>query len=139
MDWAMVGVISAILLAIAGGLAQLISVLVRNYFETLTGRMAEYETRLSAHVVAEEAHDIRMETILTTLKEAIIRIETQKDQFISIASHLESLRTVDTQITDTRHALRNEWQGALMKREILEHELARRIEMLERFMDTLKG
>lgn len=139
MNWAMVGVISAILLAIAGGLAQLISVLVRNYFEGLTARMAEYESRLSAHVATEESHDLRMEAILNTLKEAMIRIETQKDQFISIASHLESLRTVDTQITDTRHALRNEWQGALMKREILEHDLAKRIEMLERFMDTLKG
>lgn len=132
MNWAMVGVISAILLTIAGGLARLITVLVTNYFDHLTARMADYETRLNAHVVAEEAHDTRIEAILTSLKDSLLRLEVQKEQFISVATHLESLRTIDTQITDTRHALRNEWQVVLSKQEVASHDLAKRIEILER-------
>ena len=135
----MVGVLSVILLSIAGGLAQLITVLVKNYFEGLTSRMTEYESRLSAHVTAEEAHDNRMESILTALKEAMIRIETQKEQFISMSSHLESLRTIDAQLTDTRHSLRNEWQGALLKQDIVVHDLTKRIEIIERVISGGKG
>lgn len=111
----MMGVLAAVLIAIGGGLAQLISSLVKTYFETLSKRMDAFESRLNLHTEKEELYQDKMLVIFTAFRESLIRLESGQQQFVSVAVHLEALRSFDGKITDSRHAIRNDLQPIISK------------------------
>ena len=115
MNWTMVGVLATVLIAIGGGLAQLITSLVKTYFESLSKRMDAFEAGLTGHTAREEAYQDKMLGIMTAFRESLIRLEAGQQTFVSITTHLEALRTFDGKLTDCRHSVRNDLQPIISK------------------------
>ena len=135
MNWNMIGVIVAVLIALTGGVATLISSLVKNYFSTLSRRMDGFEKSLADHISQETAYQQTVTQLLSDMKNALTRIDTLSHSYVSTAAHLEALRKIDADITNARHAVRNELTVTINKVSVdfeLEiQECKRRIENLE--------
>lgn len=135
MNWAMTAVICSILIAIGSGLAKLINSLVQSYFHTLSKRMDGFEKSLSDHVTAEQAYQGRVTEMLASMRDSLIRLDQGKEQYLTLGTHLEAMRTIDANISASRHASRNEFQAVLSKHEVEAqvefNEIRRRVEKLE--------
>lgn len=110
--------IVATMLAIGGGLAKLIKSLVAGYFDNLNEKFLTLGKSLSDHLTKEESHNDKLNDTLTSVKEALVKLQTEKGLMATAADLSKAEKDLREEIMDTRHILRNEMQGCITTLEL---------------------
>ncbi len=132
MNWQAIGVICTVLIAIGGGLSLVISSLIKAYFRTLSDRMDGFDSRLETHTLSEERYQLTVTTLLTSMRESLIKLESVSDTYVTMPLHLDAMRTVDKSIVEVRHAMRSEVQLLLLN---TGNDIRERLNKLEQKID----
>ena len=119
MNWQMLGVIIAAIIAIGGGIAAfvktLISALAEKYFQTLSDRILALEERMTLREAKEEAFQEKITNINSAMRDSLIRIETGAPQYVTQIQLNDAATKLTAMVTDSRHAMRNELQVGLLR------------------------
>lgn len=132
----MVALFSGILMAFFAGIAKIIDSMVKHYFQGFEARMTALETAQKNSERAQQEYQLKMLENMAGMRELLVEMRTQRATYVTDTQLSDTVRRLETAITDSRHTLRGELQGMVSKIELGAGEAHQKLEdKILRWMD----